>query len=134
MAQDTSRSDRARERGPAPQDHKPPKSQRRDDPDGPYFDLHWKGRLHRVEPGDYSAVDDEWLFDRFGVDLINAFSGEMSVRVLAGLLYLVKSRRNSDLTYEDVASTFTLNDLAESEYSDGQPDDGGDGGAGEDPA
>lgn len=131
MPGEMSRSEKARAQGPAPQDHKPKRPPKRDEPEGPHFDLHWKGRMHRVEPGDYSAIDDEWLFDRFGVDLIDAFAGEMSVRVLAGLLYLVKVRRNGELTYEDVASTFTLNDLAKSEYDDGQPDDGetGDDGA-----
>lgn len=82
--------------------------------DTPHLRVHWRGKYFTIHPGDFSALDDATLHDTIGVGVLDVFASP-SLRGLAGLVWLQRRRRNPDLSWEKVAGTFTLDDLAKTE-------------------
>ncbi len=71
----------------------------------------WDGRTDEIRLDDVTAAEAGLFRRHVGISLRQAFE-DIDVDTMAGLVWLVRRRENSRLTYEQVARSFTYADLA----------------------
>lgn len=70
------------------------------------------GEPHEFRVGDYTAVEARLFRGEMGVSLQKIFrTGDLDIDVIAALMWLHRRRDNPRLTYDEVASELTYDDL-----------------------